>query len=167
MIFDFSSIFQPIFILLFSWSLVTICGALLLIQMEIVKFLIDLLATVVVNKTQSFHCFYLLFQSHHDTELFVLFVLGFEVFYAFLWVFISCELGERFSNEFDGINNVVDRLNWHEFPIEVQRMLPFIIAIAQRPVALVVFGTALCQRDTFGSVSQNKSILLVKYTHIN
>lgn len=110
--------------------------------------------------------FIFIFQSNHDTELFVLFVFSFEVFYAFLWVFISCELGERFCNSIDEICDVIERLNWYSFSIEVQRMLPFIIIIAQQPVALEVFGSVLCQRETFKKVGQNYLILVAKYNHI-
>lgn len=34
---DFSDIFQPLFIVIFSWSMLTICSALLIIKMELVE----------------------------------------------------------------------------------------------------------------------------------
>lgn len=80
-------------------------------------------------------------------------MFGFEVFYAFLWVFISCELGDQFSSSFLEVGSAIDCLNWYAFSIEVQQMLPFVIAIAQRPVALEVFGSVLCLRTSFKSVS--------------
>lgn len=80
-------------------------------------------------------------------------MFGFEVFYAFLWIFVSCELCDRFSNSYNEIANAIDQLNWYSFPGEVQRMLPLVIAIARKPVALEVFGSVLCQRDIFAEVS--------------
>ena len=34
---SFSKVFQPIFFVLFSWSIIAICGLMLLIQIQIVK----------------------------------------------------------------------------------------------------------------------------------
>lgn len=80
-------------------------------------------------------------------------VLVIEVLSAFGLVLACCELGEQFSAEFDDINVVIDRFKWYSFPIEVQRMLPYIILIAQQPVAIECFGKVLCLRSTYKSVS--------------
>lgn len=88
-----------------------------------------------------------------------------EVLCAFGWLLISCELGERFRAEFDEISDVIDQFKWYSFPNKVQQRLSTIIFIAQLPVALEVFGSISCQRESFKNVSLNDLILLDTYSH--
>lgn len=75
---------------------------------------------------------------------------------AFGLLFFTCEVGQRFSDEFDDICDVIEQFNWYAFPAQVQRMLPIIILAAQQPVAVECFGSIMCLRDTFKSVSTSK-----------
>lgn len=74
--------------------------------------------------------------------------------FAFATVFMICELGQRMIDAFD--NNVyfeMSRFDWYLFPIEIKRILPTIILMAQKPVSLECFGGILCTREVFKSVS--------------
>ena len=66
--------------------------------------------------------------------------------------FIACELGQRMSDAFEGIEFTIDQFDWHLFPIEIQQMLPMIMAAAQQPVLLECFGSIACTRETFKKV---------------
>lgn len=72
---------------------------------------------------------------------------------AFGLVGYSCEIGERLTSEFDEISDTIDKLIWYKFPMEVQRILPTIILIAQQELAIECFGSILCLRISFKSVS--------------
>lgn len=75
-----------------------------------------------------------------------------EAMYAFGVVFISCELGQRSTNDFEECSEMIEQLDWYLFPAEIQRMLPIIINFAQQPIVFYCFGSAACSRDTFKKV---------------
>lgn len=66
--------------------------------------------------------------------------------------FIVCELGQGINSAFDGIDSAISLLHWYLFPIEIQRMLPMIMAHTQRPVLLECLGSTKCTRDVFKDV---------------
>ena len=84
---------------------------------------------------------------------------------AFATVFIACEIGQRMSDAFDGIHFTIDQFEWYLFPIEIQRMLLTIIAVAQQPVPLECFGSTTCTRVVFKNVSIEK--IVIKFTLVN
>lgn len=67
-------------------------------------------------------------------------------------VFVACELGQRMGDAFEEIDYTIEQLDWYLFPMEIQRMLPMIIAIAQPPVLLECWGNIACTRDVFKHV---------------
>lgn len=46
-------------------------------------------------------------------------------------VFLACEVGQRFTDLFEEINDILDRLNWYLFPNKLQRLLPTVLVNAQ------------------------------------
>lgn len=80
----------------------------------------------------------------------------FVAVFGFIALFIACELGQRTTDAFDGINDKIDQLNWYLFPIEIQRTLPMILANAQEPVTFECFGSFNCTREVFKIVSFRK-----------
>ena len=56
------------------------------------------------------------------------------------------------SSEFEDINDLINRFDWHLLPLEIQRLLPIIMANAQQPVGFQCFGSFICNRDTFKTV---------------
>lgn len=76
-------------------------------------------------------------------------------------VFISCELGQRNADAFDGINLAIDQLNWYRFPIGIKRMLPMIITVAEMPVTMECFGSISCTREVFEKVSLEILLLIL------
>lgn len=83
----------------------------------------------------------------------VLLVTIFYAIYAFGVVFTVCELFQRLTDGFDEINDVIDQLKWYQFPDEIQKMLPTLLIIVQKPVVIKCFGSISCCRETFKEVS--------------
>lgn len=65
----------------------------------------------------------------------------------------TCEVGQMSANQYYDISDDIDNLNWYKYPLEVQKMMPFIILAAQKELAIQCFGSILCLRESFKSVS--------------
>lgn len=82
----------------------------------------------------------------------MLFVTIFYASYAFGAVFLMCELGQRGTNAFEEIDNVVKEFEWNLFSHEIQRILPKILIVTQKPVVFECFGSTSALRETFKQV---------------
>lgn len=91
------------------------------------------------------------FQSHYNLD--ALIISTFEMFCTLVVLFVTSELGERISSEFEDINNQINRFDWYLCPINMQKMLPVIMTNLQQPVEFKCFGSIACNRDTFKAVS--------------
>lgn len=106
-----------------------------------------------VNWTVLFRI--VIFQSEDIINLGILIGLFGISVWSFVLIFIYCELGQRVNEAF---NRPYDAICQHEsylYSIEIQRMLPVIILIAQQPIDLRGYGNFSCTRDRFKSVSGN------------
>lgn len=73
--------------------------------------------------------------------------------YAFGTVLVFCEIGQRATNAFSEINDVIGQFDWYLFPDELKKILPIIIRFAQQPVDIKFFGSISSSRYVFKSVS--------------
>lgn len=87
-------------------------------------------------------------------------VLIIETVTAFGLVGFSCEIGQRFTTEFDDIADEIDSLKWYIFPIKVQKMLPMVILNVQQELAIECFGSILCVRESFTNVSNTHRVYI-------
>lgn len=83
----------------------------------------------------------------------ILWLPVFNAIIGFATAFIACELGQRMTDAFNQVNSAVGKSDWYLFPMEIKRMLPMVIAIAQQPVSMECFGSIKCARDCFKNVS--------------
>lgn len=147
------------------WSLVTICGALLMLQLILVQYRLDSINfTIQTFNGIQFHCS---IQLHHNDNLVVLSITLFEVFYSFIAVLIPCELSQRLNLGFDEFNDMIVQFEWYLFPGKIQRMLPIVMNFTQQPVEITCFGSITANRDAFKYVSpiyQNTHECLTLYT---
>lgn len=67
-------------------------------------------------------------------------------------VFFACEIGQRFSNAYEKIDDQTGELNWYMLPMEIQRMLTTIMINTQQPIFVKCFGSTACSRETFKKV---------------
>lgn len=165
-----SEIFQPIIMMIFTWSLLAISGVMLIIQVEIVAYtfifgnwrfalgtnydfirILKLLG-IICSTFPNFCSLSSMFKVHHGNIMPLLLSISNGTL-ALATVFIACELGQRLTDGFNDIELTIDQFAWYLFPIEVKRMLPMIIADAQQPVYLECFGSIGCTREVFKSVS--------------
>lgn len=144
LIHDFSKLYQPIYMVLFTWSLVTICSTLLLMHVQIVKQYNGILCGLLLKLK--------LFQMNSELDVAMLLVTVFCTFYAYSLTFIACENGEQMTSAFDEILCVIGDFSWYRFPIEIQQMLPLLMIDAQKEVALECFGSVSCSRNDFKKV---------------
>lgn len=96
----------------------------------------------------------LLFQMEIDQyTLSTLFEVLVEIFWSISLIFIFCELGERVTDGFNELNDVICTLDWYTFPIKRQQMFQTILIAFQQPVIFQAFGSISCTRDVFKRVS--------------
>lgn len=72
-----------------------------------------------------------------------------------IMIFCTSEIGHRTTEAFSEVNNALDELDWYLYPTKIQRMLPTIMACAQKPVEINFFGSIASSREQFTKVSFN------------
>lgn len=75
-----------------------------------------------------------------------------KVSYAFVSMFLVCELGEQISTRFEDINDDIYQMDWYLFPMKLQRHMPLILQVSQQPVGIRGFGNFAVSRETFKKV---------------
>lgn len=98
------------------------------------------------------------FQTSHESNSIVWFVLFVETIYAFGFLFVVCELCQRLTNEFDKVDEMINGIDWFSFPMEIQRLMPTFIGISWQPIEIKVFGSITNSRETFKQVSLIQSV---------
>lgn len=73
-------------------------------------------------------------------------------FFAFVLIFMFCEVGERFIAAFENIHGELWLNEWYTFPMEVQRKLPFLIDFLENPTMIRGVGNIQCTREDFKNV---------------
>lgn len=142
---DFLKVYQYIIMSAFVWNILSIVGTLLLIQTEIVYF------SFFVG-FRYFLQFIFLFQSSNTISPATLLTYSLQLFWGYAVIFIFCELGERLTQEYDKLYDVICEFNWYAYPLKVQRILPIAFAGAQDQIILQGFGNCLCTREAFKNV---------------
>lgn len=89
-------------------------------------------------------------QQQNDSLM--LFVTIIYSSYAFGIMFVACEFGQRLSNAFEEIDDSIEEFDWNLFSHEIQRLLPTILIVTQKPVVFECFGSISALRDTFKKV---------------
>lgn len=67
-------------------------------------------------------------------------------------MFIMCELGQQETNAFEEINDLLAKFQWNLFSNEIQRLLPTILIVTQKPFVVECFGSTSALRETFKKV---------------
>lgn len=82
------------------------------------------------------------------------------LFWAYTFLYISCEFGEYVTSEFNKLNDEFFQSEWYLLPLEIQQRLPIFIASIQQPVEMHGFGNCVYTRESFKKVSLNIKICL-------
>lgn len=72
---------------------------------------------------------------------------------VFIWPFTFCYCAHFTTNRISFIQNTIYNLDWHDFPIELQKQLVLIMAEAQTPLYFSGFGLIRCTLFSFLMVS--------------
>lgn len=68
------------------------------------------------------------------------------------FTFITNEIGERLTTQFNAINKEINRCDWYLYPIEIQRMLPTIMINAQKASPFECLKIISCSRKQLKQV---------------
>lgn len=98
------------------------------------------------------------FQSHPEINVVLILASVFLASDVLCILFCICDLFQRITDAYNGINDVMIQFDWYRFPIQINRMLPIILMANQRPVNFECFGSISCNRETFGRVCFNHKI---------
>lgn len=92
-------------------------------------------------------------------EKFVELVISMDMtIWAFILIFIICELSERLTTRFNEIHNEILQCDWYIFPHDVQRILPIIMSGTQNPFLFTGIGNIVYTRDAFKRVCNSFGI---------
>lgn len=75
---------------------------------------------------------------------------------AYFLVLSVCELGQRFSNALNEIDDSIIQMDWYLLPIKTQKLLPTTILHTQRNFAIKFYGSNSCSREQFKKASGAK-----------
>ena len=128
---DISSIVQPVVMTVFTWSLISICDAMLLFMMQI---------------------------SHDSNNIIASTVPFYQFFWAFTPVAVACELCGRMCDGYDEVCNEIMKFKWYLFPLKTRKILLIIMPNAQKPVRFECFGSISCNRNTLKKVWKEKKV---------
>lgn len=151
MVQDFSDVFQHFVLIVFVWSLIEICSAML--QLQTVWF------SCIEFRRVSFVSIRLpkfvdpAFQIHNDDNMVLVLLISLQTAYAFGIMYIASELSQRISLAFEDCTKIINQFKWYAYPVDVQRILPIIMSYAQQPVEIQCFGSWTCGRENFKYVS--------------
>ena len=74
--------------------------------------------------------------------------------YAFGVAFIACEIVQHICDAINSYDMHIGQTDWYLYPIELKKMLPVIINMAQKPVVIKGFGSMPTNRELFKKVNQ-------------
>lgn len=68
------------------------------------------------------------------------------------WCFLFCYFGDEVTGRFDSIRITIYECSWWQLPVDLERILGPVIAMAQKPVYLRGAGRFQCTRTIFKKV---------------
>lgn len=71
-------------------------------------------------------------------------------------VLVVCEFGQKMSDEYEGVENALNELDWYLLPTDIQRMLPMMFMYCQEPLIINFFGSLSVSRWQFKKVRKNQ-----------
>lgn len=77
--------------------------------------------------------------------------LGYAL-YSFGLLFIACEIAQSGCDAVNSFDLDIGQIDWYLYPIQMQKILPAVMNMAQKPVEFIWFGSMAADRDTFKKV---------------
>lgn len=70
------------------------------------------------------------------------------------YIFVLCIFGDETTTKFEEIHLAIGKCKWNEFPIEIQKLLPLVLRVAQEPIYLGGYMNVRCTRPFMKEVSK-------------
>lgn len=83
------------------------------------------------------------------------------VFVSLFPFFVFCHFGGNLTYQFENVGDNLYQLEWYEYPMEVQKRLPIIIASTQKSIYMRGYG------DTRSTYSVFKKVIFIKFIEID
>lgn len=68
------------------------------------------------------------------------------------WLFSFCTFGNSLTVRFSQLDCIIFEGPWYLLPIDMQKKLPFVMMVAQKPVYMKGFAKFQCTREVFARV---------------
>lgn len=146
---------------MFSYILLSICSSVWVLMTQVVEYFeiqcVFSSPKFLLNMQNLLCCYFTRWPKKSDTSSttseFVQSLLS--VVWSFVIVFAICEFGERLTMQFVVFSETISQCRWYTYPIEMQRILPILIANTQQPGFIESYGNIECTRDSFKKVSNS------------
>lgn len=67
-------------------------------------------------------------------------------------IFLFCYFGSNLTEKFEHIGDSINKSAWHLYPIEIRKIMPFILRNCQKPIELSGYLNMKCTRSFFVQV---------------
>lgn len=81
-------------------------------------------------------------------------LLLYELFVSLTLVYLCSEFGEQVKSAFAEIEQAIYLCDWHLFANDIQKMLPTIIIVTQKPIVFHGIGIITATRQSFENVNK-------------
>lgn len=73
-------------------------------------------------------------------------------------LYMFCHFGSQVTHRFEDVADAIYQLEWYRLPLDSQKHLPMMLAMAQKKIYLRAFGRNIhCSRGVFAKVNQFSS----------
>lgn len=72
--------------------------------------------------------------------------------YSLGFLYVVCKIGQIGCDAVDTFDMGIEQMDWYLYPTEMQKLLPTIINMAQKPVEFIWFGSMDVDRNSFKKV---------------
>lgn len=150
---DTSDLFQPTILSAMLCDILLMSGSMLLLQTELVSWFSVCLNLLESFEIDAFVLFLLQFQSRDESNSLIIAASVVQLCLVIGTAFNICEVGQRWSDSFNQIFDMINQFDWYLCPIEIQRILPTLIIVGQQSVDLIMTGSTSANRTTFKRVN--------------
>ena len=78
--------------------------------------------------------------------------VGIAVFGSLFPFFLFCHFGGKITQHFEDIGNAVYQMEWYRLPLDMQKDLQIVIALAQKPIYMRGYGDTRTTHSVFKKV---------------
>lgn len=140
---------------LFVWTLCSLWMPLIMIHIELVEYTIQYgyVWGHIYALSDFLDFWFFSFKSEPNPNLADLMISSILAVWMIILILLTCEFGERLTNQYEIFYYEFGQCNWYLFPFEIQQVLPIIISNIQRPVMIRGYANTVCRREAGKTVT--------------